>query len=179
MPAAARVRSPAAAAAGAPAWCGNAQRLAQRDGRRGLVFTHATDHRYDARAWVPCSYSGTATRSPWTFTAQLYPGTYTVVVSPYASPPLPTWNTTASTTFSALVSGAQFGVVFDVPIPPQSRSPGASPSTARRRARRRGAATPSGSPNAMDAAELVFTHATNHRYDARAWVPCSYSTSTG
>ena len=66
----------------------------------------------DARAWVPCSYSGAGYASPWTFTAQLYPGAYTIEVSPYASPPLPTWSTTVSTTFA--VAAAQSGVVFDV-----------------------------------------------------------------
>ncbi|MHB8877888.1 MAG: hypothetical protein ACYC8T_29695, partial [Myxococcaceae bacterium] len=59
--------------------------------RASIVFDHATDTRYDATLSVPyCSGSNT----PFSFTGQLYPGTYKVTVrkSSYDTNNLPSWD---------------------------------------------------------------------------------------
>ncbi len=139
-----------------------------------LSFKHATDSRFDTSVYVPCSNS---TSSTFAFSAQLYPGNYTVTVpnwSGYSTTNLPAWDTVVNSTFS--VSSAQSGVVFDVPVPPQYTVSGTLT---------RNGATPTvsscyyvGGTTGYAAASLSFKHLTDSRYDASTYVPCSNSTSS-
>src|SRR5207249_4501539 len=80
-----------------------------------LDYTRTTDSRYDQTYYTTCNTSGAA----WTFSTQLYPGTYKVTAQRYSSNTdnLPSWSTVVSTSFT--VSGGQSGVSFDIPVPAQ------------------------------------------------------------
>ena len=138
-----------------------------------LSFVHATDTRYNSSAVVPCASS---TTSAWTFSTQLYPGTYKVTVQKTGQSNLPVWDTVANAAFA--VTGPQSGVVFEVPVPPQHATTGS--------VTRNGSApvvtncswvTFNGTSQYV-AAYLNFVHATDTRYNSSAVVPCASATTS-
>jgi hypothetical protein len=137
-----------------------------------LSFTHATDSRFDAVWVVPCSNSSTTN---WTFSAQLYPGTYSVTVKKSGQSNLPSWDTVANPSLS--VSGPM-SVTLEVPVPPLHTVSGS--------VTRNGAqpvVTSCGyvsfqGMNQYIAAILTFTHLTDARFSSTAVVPCSSSSAT-
>ncbi|MHB8878266.1 MAG: hypothetical protein ACYC8T_31610, partial [Myxococcaceae bacterium] len=86
--------------------------------RATVKFEHATDSRFDQTLYVGTCAN---TTDPFTFSGQLYPGTYKVTVAKYTGSyalgsNLPGWSTVSSTSFT--VSGPMSNVVFNVPVPP-------------------------------------------------------------
>jgi predicted ester cyclase len=81
-----------------------------------LKFVDSSDSRLNTTLSATCNTTG----APFTFSGQLYPGTYQVTASngsPYNTDNLPNWDTVVATALT--VSGTQSGVVFDIPVPPQ------------------------------------------------------------
>ncbi|PZR08955.1 MAG: hypothetical protein DI536_24025 [Archangium gephyra] len=89
--------------------------LCSSNTRARITFDHTTDTRFSSATDV---LGCTNLNDPYTFTTQLYPGTYKVTVTRGGSggSTLPNWATVSSTSFT--VNAPQANVVFDVPIPP-------------------------------------------------------------
>ncbi|MBL8952675.1 MAG: hypothetical protein JNK82_17985, partial [Myxococcaceae bacterium] len=87
------------------------------EGIIGIDFTHTTDNRFNGGAYVRCT--GASTTHPFTFSTELYPGTYKVTVrapdSYDQASNLPRWSTVVNPGF--VVSGAMANVTLEVPVP--------------------------------------------------------------
>ncbi len=134
--------------------------------RAQLTFTNSADARFNASTTVAgCA----ATTDPYTFSVDLYPGTYRVTVDRGTSggSTLPTWSTVANPAF--VVSAPATNVVFDVPVPPQHTVSG--------RVTKNGADPGATLCSTSTRAELQFTHLTDSRFNATTTVPgCSMTT---
>ncbi|MFZ5442305.1 MAG: hypothetical protein ACOZQL_20015 [Myxococcota bacterium] len=137
-----------------------------------IQFKHVTDSRYDTTARFGVGSGSCTYGTAWTWTAQLYPGTYKVTVEQdNNTSALPEWNTEVLPSFT--VQAAQSGVVLDVMVPPQRTVSGTV---------RINGATPTALTSCGNWQYIQFKHLTDSRYDTTARFgvgsgSCTYGTA--
>ncbi|MBL8954751.1 MAG: hypothetical protein JNK82_28495, partial [Myxococcaceae bacterium] len=143
------------------------------EGIIGIDFTHTTDTRLNGGAYVRCT--GASTTHPFTFSTELYPGTYKVTVrAPDGydqASNLPRWSTVVNPAF--VVSGPLSNVTLEVPVPMLHAVSG--------RITRNGAtpllSDPCQYPN-EGIIGIEFDHLTDTRFNGGADVRCTGASTT-